>query len=149
MQPPVAAASTGVARWLRRLPTICNIAIVAMLAFLAFHRTSDSDAVAQERPRAQPCARWDDMASKAIVQLVQNKRDVDLRQLGDAIFRMRRARRSCEGGWFRLACEDYQAIMRGTVGPTRPFPESPPLCAIGLIDEAVSHRRPPAGLGIH
>jgi hypothetical protein len=35
-----------------------------------------------------------------------------LRQLADAIFRLRRARRNCAEGWVGIACRDYQAILR-------------------------------------
>lgn len=112
--------------------SVCFIITVAVLALPALQRTSEIGAIAQERPRATPCAQWDNLASAAIVQRVQDK--LDLKELGDAIFRMRRARNSCDGGWFWLACEDYQAIIAGAPGPTRPFPESPPPCTLAELD---------------
>jgi hypothetical protein len=57
---------------------------------------------------------WDDDASDAIIKLVQSKSDRDLRQVSDAVSQMRRARRNCESGWVAMACQDYQAILRGS-----------------------------------
>jgi hypothetical protein len=71
----------------------------------------------QSRNRQAACAQWDDAAGEAIVRLVQSKSDADLRKLGDAVFRMRRARRNCSAGWFRLACLDYGAIGRNASVP--------------------------------
>jgi hypothetical protein len=70
----------------------------------------------QSRSRQAACAQWDDAAGEAIVRLVQSKSDADLRKLGDAVFRIRRARRNCSAGWFRLACLDYGAITRSASG---------------------------------
>jgi hypothetical protein len=74
----------------------------------------DANAFAQARPSTSPCMDWDDAASDAIIQLVQSKSDSDLRQVSNAVFQMRRARRNCEGGWVALACQDYQAIVHGS-----------------------------------
>ena len=105
-----------VAFWSRR--TFGTMAIVATafwavsLLLQAFE--SDTKAFAQARPSASPCMDWDDAASDAITRLVQSKSDHDLRQVSDAVTQMRRARRNCEGGWVALACQDYQAIVRGS-----------------------------------
>lgn len=125
----------AVAKRSRRMLAVCFIAIISVLALVTLQRPFDGEAAAQERPRAQPCAQWDEMAGAAIVQRVREQ--LDLKELGDAIFRMRRARRSCDSGWFWLACEDYQAIIDGAPGPTRPFPESPPHCTLAGIDKPV------------
>jgi hypothetical protein len=82
------------------------------------------------------CAPWDEEASEAIVRLVQGSSDIDLQRVSDAISRMRRARRLCESGWVRLACLDYDAVIRGVAfdhsGPV------PPMCWPAMLD-------PPAG----
>lgn len=63
------------------------------------------------------CAQWDGLARESIARRVQNgERDADLRQIGDAVFRLRRARRNCRAGWTALACQDYLAVARGTSG---------------------------------
>jgi hypothetical protein len=61
------------------------------------------------------CADWDVTASEAVATLAQAQ-DVDLRLVGDAIQRIRRARRSCHLGFFRFACLDYHAIIGGSPG---------------------------------
>jgi hypothetical protein len=61
------------------------------------------------------CAQWDGLARDSLARRVQNgERDADLRQVGDAVFRLRRARRNCHAGWIALACQDYLAVARGT-----------------------------------
>ena len=121
MRPRIHVRLTGaeradVAFWSRR--TLGAFAIVVMalwavsLLLQAFER--DGQAFAQARPSTSPCMDWDDAASDAIIRLVQSKSDRDLRQVSDAVVQMRRARRNCEGGWVALACQDYQAIVRGS-----------------------------------
>jgi hypothetical protein len=63
------------------------------------------------------CGLWDDQVTAAIAERVRaSKGDDELRQLADAIFRLRRARRNCAEGWVGVACRDYQAIMRAAPG---------------------------------
>jgi hypothetical protein len=125
------AEHADVAFWSRRM--FGTLAIVAMafwavsLLLQAFER--DAQAYAQARPNASPCMDWDDAASDAIIRLVQSKSDRDLRQVSDAVFQMRRARRNCEGGWVALACQDYQAIVRGS---------APALAAISICPTALA-----------
>jgi len=57
---------------------------------------------------------WHLAASTAVSRLVHSTRDADLRRVNDSIFRMRRARRNCEAGWFGLACQDYSAVAAST-----------------------------------
>ena len=59
------------------------------------------------------CTRWEDIANNSVSLLVQRGPE-QLWQLRDAVFRMRRARRSCQLGLLLAACEDYEAIARGT-----------------------------------
>jgi len=49
---------------------------------------------------------------------------------------MRRARRNCERGWVALACQDYQAIARGSSAATAEITT----CPTTLARDAVSHR---------
>jgi hypothetical protein len=65
-----------------------------------------------EQPVGSTCAPWDDIAKEAIARVVRSKQDTDLHQLDDVIFRMRRARRSCQMGLITVACQDYRAIVR-------------------------------------
>src|SRR5215468_7483904 len=113
------AERADVAFWSRR--TLGGFAILVMglwaisLVLQAFER--DAQAFAQARPSTSPCMDWDDAASNAIIRLVQSRSDSDLRQVSNAVSQMRRARRNCEGGWVALACQDYQAIVRGSAAP--------------------------------
>ncbi len=58
----------------------------------------------------QACRQWHRIAGEAVAYTVRSMRDADLRQLNDAIFRLRRARRNCEEGWLASACRDYRAV---------------------------------------
>jgi hypothetical protein len=64
------------------------------------------------------CGAWDAAAIETLISLVRGKDDAQLRMLGDAVFRVRRARRNCEAGWTRLACQDYRAIVHTMPGST-------------------------------
>ena len=105
-----------VAVWRRWMFGVYGIAAVAVWAvsLLVQAVEQDAQAFAQHRPSTSPCMEWDDAASDAIIRLVQSRSDSDLRQVSDAVSQMRRARRNCEGGWVALACQDYQAIVRGS-----------------------------------
>ena len=97
--------------WLRRLLVAGGIASASLIIWPMLQpATGDAS---QSRTRQLACARWDEAAGEVIVRLVQSKSDVDLRKVGDAVFRIRRARRNCSAGWFRLACLDYQRIASG------------------------------------
>ncbi len=100
---------------------------------------------AGEGPRetaiASVCERWDDLARESVARLVQNgKHDADLRQAGDAIFRLRRARRNCDAGWITLACQDYLVVLRGTSVTVASRPPDQPRCTLAGVDEAGTTR---------
>ena len=101
-------------RWSRRTRSALMLVIAEVLALTAFQRESSGgfEAPAYNRSSASVCRSWDEAASQAIVRLAQSKSDGHLRQVSDAVARMRRARRSCELGWFLAACQDYEAIVR-------------------------------------
>jgi len=78
------------------------------------------------------CGLWDDQVTAAIAARVRASRgDDELRQLADAIFRLRRARRNCAEGWVGIACRDYQAIMSAAPGPSGVRPLFVTLSACG------------------
>lgn len=107
-------------------------AIAAAVLLLPVFQSDLGDgatARAQEKPRDQLCAQWDDLASEAIVHLVRGKDDLLVRQVGDAVFRMRRARRICQLGWAQLACRDYRAIVQTASSFAAAFPHGEPGCA--------------------
>jgi hypothetical protein len=83
------------------------------------------------------CAQWDRLARESIARRVQNgERDADLRQVGDAVFRLRRARRNCHAGWTALACQDYLAVARATSGTVVARPLGAPECAMADAEAA-------------
>jgi hypothetical protein len=88
---------------------------------------------AAETGMTPACAPWDDLARKSIAQRVQNgKRDADLRQVGDAIFRLRRARRNCQSGWTTLACQDYLAVLNAAASLSPGLP----VCTMAKMEAA-------------
>jgi hypothetical protein len=60
------------------------------------------------------CETWDSAASSAVARLVADTSDTAARQLGDSLFRLRRARKNCRIGWVNLACQDYRALIGGS-----------------------------------
>jgi hypothetical protein len=99
------------------LGTLVLLAIAAFLSTLIFGSGTTSDDAAGEPQRlARSCVQWHLAAGAVVARLVQSTRDADLLQVNDAVFRMRRARRNCEAGWFMLACQDYHAVTTGAPG---------------------------------
>lgn len=82
------------------------------------------------------CVLWDGQASEAIARRVKHSPgDVNLRRLGEAMFRMQRARRSCDIGLVRMACQDYVAIMRDVPGISSEWTGSNVVCPFAMADE--------------
>jgi hypothetical protein len=106
--------------WLRPAFAVGVLALSIALA-LPLLRGGESDARGALAAAPSPgpsCGLWDDQVTAAIAERVRASRgDDELRQLADAIFRLRRARRNCAEGWVGIACRDYQAIMRAAPGP--------------------------------
>jgi|EndMetStandDraft_8_1072994.scaffolds.fasta_scaffold21228_4 hypothetical protein len=89
-------------------------------------------ALAQATSPGPSCGLWDDQVTATIAERVRaSKGDDELRQLADAIFRLRRARRNCAEGWVGIACRDYQAIMRAAPAPSGVRPLFVTLSACG------------------
>ena len=99
------------------LGTLVLLSIAAFLSTLILGPGATSDDAAGERQRlARSCVQWHLAAGAVVSRLVQSTRDVDLLQVSDSVFRMRRARRNCEAGWFVLACQDYHSVATGAPG---------------------------------
>jgi hypothetical protein len=62
------------------------------------------------------CAAWDAAASTTLAALIADRRDVAEARLGDALFRLRRARRNCRHDFVGLARLDYDALIDGRYG---------------------------------
>jgi hypothetical protein len=62
------------------------------------------------------CEPWDDAASAAIARLIVLRNETAEAFLGDAVFRLRRARRNCRAGWVDLSRRDYDALSEGRIG---------------------------------
>jgi len=121
--------------WSRRILAICVAAIAVALAPNEGRGQTAQWQQTKESSLRPLCAVWDQQASEAIARRVQDsKGDADLRQLGDSIFRMRRARRTCEQGWVRIACQDYHAIMHNVGGVSAEWPGSASVCPLGMSD---------------
>ena len=111
---PVAAASNAEgalsSAWPRYASGVIAALLVSVMLVPLWWLSGEG---ATEAGLAPACVQWDDLARESIARRLQNgKRDVDLRQAGDAIFHLRRARRHCHAGWIRLACQDYLAVSR-------------------------------------
>jgi hypothetical protein len=81
------------------------------LSYLALPSASEETARLDVR-----CEGLDRDASQAVARLVRDQDEVVERQLGDAIFRLRRARKNCRIGWLDLARQDYEALLDGRYG---------------------------------
>jgi len=100
-----------------RLGALVLLSIAAILTTMIFGSGATSNDASGDRPRlAQSCMQWHLAAGAVVSRLVQSTRDTDLLQVSDSVFRMRRARRNCEAGWFALACQDYRAVAMGAPG---------------------------------
>src|SRR5262245_8225170 len=65
------------------------------------------------------CAAWDAAASTTLAGLIADQSDVAEARLGDALFRLRRARRNCRHDFVGLARLDYDALIDGRYGAPR------------------------------
>ena len=103
----------------RRLPSVGSL-ILGVLCLLAAAEGVDfvrgTSNPASDDLTHLSCAHWDGRAAEAVAGLVRDASDVSLRAAGDALFRLRRARRNCRAGWLALSCGDYRAIVRGQSG---------------------------------
>jgi hypothetical protein len=59
------------------------------------------------------CDAWDRAAAAAVAALIAERDAVADRQLGDAVFRLQRARKNCRHDFVSLAWPDYRALTDG------------------------------------
>jgi hypothetical protein len=57
------------------------------------------------------CESWDMQASNALAGLIRERDETAEAYLGDAVFRLRRARKHCRYGFVPLARLDYDALL--------------------------------------
>lgn len=135
---PVAAASNADGGLPPAWPRHASVVIAGLLASAMLSSLWWlSGEGATEVGLAPACVQWDELARQSVARRLQNgKRDADLRQVGDAIFRLRRARRHCHAGWIRLACQDYLAVSRTAM--SRPPSENE--CAMASAEIAGAAR---------
>jgi hypothetical protein len=106
--------------------------VVALLLLGAFlHETGTQ---AANIPLHQSCNQWDAKAADVVARLVHETTDASLRQAGDALFRLRRARRNCRAGWLALSCQDYHAIVRLRTPDIKESPTSKMICSLAMLD---------------
>lgn len=86
------------------------------LPVMIYRDGDDIDARAEQQALTATGLHWRQSTSDVVSRLARSTSDADLRQVSDAIFRMRRARRNCEAGWFGLTCQDYDAVARNRPG---------------------------------
>jgi hypothetical protein len=100
--------------------TFAIAAIAVLLSMTALFKSSATadGGGAEQQKFARACMQWHLAAGAVVSRLVQSTRDADLVRVGDAVFRMRRARRNCDSGWITLACQDYHSVAAGTPGYT-------------------------------
>jgi hypothetical protein len=129
-------------RTFARLRQFSMLALLTSAVVLSGHATVKADSQFENWSLRPMCALWDGQASETITRRVHDSTgDVDLRRLGDAIFRMRRARRSCDIGLIRMACQDYIAIMRDVPGISSEWMGSNVVCPFAIADEPKDGRQ--------
>lgn len=101
-----------VSLWSRGMFAACVLVLASLLVAPQLYARADRQSHVAANPASpEICAAWDDSARTALARLVQSERNADLSQVGDATFRIRRARRNCQMGWTKLACRDYDAVI--------------------------------------
>lgn len=134
--------------WIRtRVPfCVCGLVILGWLTtHLVLTRTVGANDLQVSSSMLRPlCALWHGQASEAIaLRVIEGRDDVYLKRVSDDIFRMRRARRSCDVNSIKAACQDYLAIIRNVGGTAREWPGSTMVCPAAMIDEEAFDLREP------
>jgi hypothetical protein len=93
-----------------------GLVVIVVIGAVALFERGSGGAGRADAPINTACEPWDSVASDAVARLVADSSDTAARQLGDAVFRLRRARKNCRLGWVSLACQDYRAVLAGTAG---------------------------------
>jgi hypothetical protein len=125
----------SVSNWQRRrfaVGILIATGLAALASFADNPPPGSTAGSADGQALAPACLQWHQMAGAVVARLAESTSDADLRQINDAVFRLRRARRNCEAGWVSLACRDYHAIARTPV-------------SVGAREESMVHCPPMAG----
>lgn len=96
------------ARWLTQ-KYVMVVALVGLAVAASLPWSTPRSAVAL----ASECAALDERASAKLALLVTDQSELAQTMLGDALFRLRRARSHCRNGWVTLARQDYNALLDG------------------------------------
>jgi hypothetical protein len=112
-----------------RLASSVVVAALILLGVFLHEATTRAAAI----PLHRICQPWDEKATDILARLVHAPGDASLRQAGDVLFRLRRARNHCRAGWLALACQDYNAIVRlRSERDKTPMSDTP--CALTMIE---------------
>jgi hypothetical protein len=90
-------------------------AVVLSLGWIVSSLYADDPAPSFDRR----CEAWDRLASAAISDLIADRDPLVEQRLGDAVFRLRRARKYCRQDLVGLARLDYEALTDGRYGRGR------------------------------
>jgi hypothetical protein len=90
------------------------MAVILSVAALAMWPKASSSALFDPR-----CEAWDARASGAFAGLIGDRSAIADAKLGDALFRLRRARKYCRLGMIGLARSDYDSLARIDPGTGR------------------------------
>ena len=98
---------------LRSTPRWLWLAAVALGLVAAAQIVSPAQPNERAAPFSRQCDEWDRAASAAMIALITKRDPVIEQQLGDAVFRLRRARKYCRHDLVGLAWLDYRALTDG------------------------------------
>lgn len=127
--PLTAEDRATMATWSVRMMSGTFLVCFLVVTLPIFKQPSANDArQASKHVLAPDCAPWDAVAADAIGQMVKNTQDSQLRELDGMVLRMRHARRSCQSGWVKVACPEYQAIVPSVPGVLGSAPSPSPAC---------------------
>ena len=107
-----ASDAATVSAWRRRVIAVWVLVAAAFVLYSSLSQRAELKDQAAATDTTS-CMQWHQAASAAVSRLAQSTLDSELRQINDAVFRMRRAHQNCEEGWLSLACYDYGAVVRG------------------------------------
>jgi len=110
-----------ISTWSRRMLAACAIGAAVIVGYSMTKPAATTIATHESKggqTLAGSCMQWHEAAGNAIARLAHSTKDADLRRLNDAVVRVRRARRNCEEGWLRLACQDYYAVASNVSAQT-------------------------------
>jgi hypothetical protein len=100
-------------RWSFSRLIVAGIAISVLVLGHVFWSMHWAEPVA---PFNHDCEAWDRLASAAVSDLIADRRPIVEQRLGDAVFRLRRARKYCRYDLAHLARLDYEALTDGRYG---------------------------------